>query len=111
VADDHQAVIAEALIDALVRQRDALATQLAIEWGWGTDREAVLTRLTGNLTAALTTFSDAALVVLAASPTDRQAERTAKPAAPPANPSNLQDRWGRPRQPERTETARGGFGG
>jgi len=48
--------------DELRRERDALAVQLAHEWGWP-DGDSVLTRLTGNRTAALVTFTDQALVV------------------------------------------------
>jgi 2-polyprenyl-6-methoxyphenol hydroxylase-like FAD-dependent oxidoreductase len=43
------------------RERDALAVQLAQSWDWPAEPHAVLGRLTGDRTAALTTFSEEAV--------------------------------------------------
>ncbi len=52
------------------RERDALAQQLAHEWGWP-DRESVLTRLRGDRTAALATFTDDAYLAYLGAALDR----------------------------------------
>lgn len=43
------------------RERDALAIQLAYEWGWPPEPDAILTRLRGDRTAALITFHEEAM--------------------------------------------------
>lgn len=57
--DESKAKIASVLLE-MKRERDALALQVAHEWGWP-DAESVLTRLSGDRTSALATFTEEAL--------------------------------------------------